>query len=198
MKRRTFDRLMTIAGLVVAALLIVAGSLLTWAHNFVHNEVHTQLAAQKIYFPPKGSPAIAASEFAAMHQYAGQQLLTGAQAKTYADHFIAVHLTEIGGGKTYSQLSTQLLANPTDTKLAQTVDTMFKGETLRGLLLNAYAFDTVGNIAGIAAWVAFGGAVILLILAGFGFWHSRRVVPGTTVFDDEPRPSPTPATPVAG
>lgn len=197
MKRRTFDRLLTIAGLVAAALLIVAGGLLTWAHNFVHDEVHSQLAAQKIYFPPQGSPAIAAPGFAEMHQYAGQQLVTGAQAKTYADHFIAVHLNEIGGGKTYAQLSSQLLANPTDTKLAHTVDTMFKGETLRGLLLSAYAFDTVGNIAGMAAWVAFGGAAMLLILAGFGVWHSRRVVPGTTVFDDQPRPSPTPATPVA-
>ena len=68
-------------------MLIVSGVMLTWAHNFIGNEVHTQLAAQQIYFPANNSPAIKAPEFAAMHQYAGQQLTTGAQAEVYADHF---------------------------------------------------------------------------------------------------------------
>jgi hypothetical protein len=81
MKRRTFDLLMTLAGLLIAATLLVSGGLLTWAHNLVGNEVHTQLAAQKVFFPPAGSPAIKAPEFAAMRQYAGQQLTTGAQAE---------------------------------------------------------------------------------------------------------------------
>ncbi len=188
MTRKTFDRLVSAIGLALAVLLIAAGSLLTWAHSFVHDEVHTQLAAQKIYFPPAGSSAIAGPEFAAMRQYAGDQLVTGAQAKTYADHFIAVHLQEIGGGKTYAQLSAQALANPTDTKLAQVVDTMFKGETLRGLLLNAYAFDTVGNIAAIAAWVSFVGAGVMLLLGGLGLVHARRVPAENTLFDHVSRP----------
>jgi hypothetical protein len=110
-----------------------------------------------------------------MRQYAGQQLTTGAQAETYADHFIAVHLREIGGGKTYAQLSAQAQVNPTDTKLAAAVDTMFKGETLRGLLLNAYAFGTMATIAGIAAIAAFIGAAIMLLLSGLGLRHSRRL-----------------------
>ena len=115
MKRRSFDVVASTVGLGLAALLLVAGGLLTWAHNFVGNEVHTQLAAQKIYFPPKGSPAIAGPEFSAMRQYAGQQLTTGAQAQTYADHFIAVHLSEVAGGQTYAQLSAKAQAAPTDT-----------------------------------------------------------------------------------
>src|ERR1700712_2156241 len=98
MKRRSFDVVVSIVGLGLAALLIIAGGLLTWAHNFVTDEVHTQLSAQQIFFPPKGSPAIAGAEFKEMRQYAGQQLTTGAQAQTYADHFIAVHLNEIAGG----------------------------------------------------------------------------------------------------
>jgi hypothetical protein len=110
-----------------------------------------------------------------LNQYAGQQLLTGAQAEAYADHFIAVHLKAIGGGLTYAQLNTKAKAAPTDTKLAGTVETMFKGETLRGLLLNAYAFGTVSVIAGIAAICAFIGAVIMLILSLLGFSHLRRV-----------------------
>jgi hypothetical protein len=175
MQRNKLDRLISWGGLTVAALLVIAGSLLTWANTFVNNEVHSQLSAQKIYFPPKGSSAIAGPQFAQMQQYAGQQLTTGAQAKTYADHFIAVHLNEIGGGQTYSQLSTQAQADPTNTKLAATVNTMFKGETLRGLLLNAYAFGTMGMIAGIAAILAFVGAGVILVLSVLGFVHSWNV-----------------------
>ncbi len=175
MKRRTFDRLASAAGLFLAAVLVVAGSLLFWAHTFVNHEVHSQLSAQQIFFPAKDSKAIAGPEYAAIRKYAGQQLTTGAQAKAYADHFIAVHLSEIGGGKTYAQLSAQAQANPGDTKLAGTVQTMFRGETLRGLLLNAYAFDTMALIAGIAAIAAYLAAAVMLVLGLLGLRHSRRV-----------------------
>lgn len=181
MKRRTFDVLVSSVGLFLAAVLVVAGGLLTWAHNFVGDEVHQQLAQQQIYFPAKDSPAIQAPEFAAMKKYAGQQLTTGAQAETYADHFIANHLKEIGGGQTYAQLSAQAQADPSNTALAGKVDLMFRGETLRGLLLNAYAFGTMGTIAGIAAIASFGAAVVMLVLGGLGLWHARRVEPGTEI-----------------
>ena len=177
MKRHSFDVVVSAVGLLLAALLIIAGSLLTWAHTFVHNEVRTELSQQQIFFPAKDSPAISAPEFAAMKQYAGQQLTTGAQAEVYANHFIANHLKTAGGGKTYAQLSTQAQADPTNTKLASTVETMFKGETLRGLLLNAYAFDTVAYIAWVASIVAFGGAALMIILGGLGLWHARRTPP---------------------
>jgi len=182
MRRKTFDRLVSSVGLTLAGVLIVAGSLLTWAHVFVDRQVHDQLSQQQIYFPDKGSPAIAAPEFAAVTKYAGQQLTTGAQAEAYADHFIANHLKSVGGGKTYAQLSTEAKADPTNTKLAATVDTMFKGETLRGLLLNAYAFGTMGTSAGIAAIVSFVGAALMLLLSGLGLWHSRRVTADDYVF----------------
>jgi len=182
MRRKSFDRLISVTGLFIGAVLIVAGSLLSWAHTFVGDEVHNQLAAQQIYFPAKGSPAIAAPEFAAMRQYAGQQLTTGAQAEVYADHFIANHLNAIGGGKTYAQLSAQAQADPANTKLAATVDTVFKGETLRGLLLNAYAFGAMGTIAGIAAIAAFIAAAVMLLLGGLGLWHGRRVPDSTEIF----------------
>jgi hypothetical protein len=175
MKRRTFDTLVSAAGLLLAGLLIFAGGMLTWASTFVGNQVHDQLAAQQIFFPPVGDPSIAAPEYKAVQQYAGQQLTTGAQAEVYANHFIANHLIEIGGGKTYSQLSTESRAQPDNAELAGQVATMFKGETLRGLLLNAYAFGTMGTIAGIAAIVSFGGALLLLLLSGLGIWHARRV-----------------------
>ena len=181
MKRRTFDILVSAAGLFLALTLAASGGLLIWAHNFIGNEVHTQLAAQQIFFPPANSKAVAAPEFAAMRQYGGQQLTTGAQAEVYADHFIANHLKVIGGGKTYSQLSAAALAQPNNAKLAAQADTVFKGETLRGLLLNAYAFGTMGMIAGIAAIAAFIAAAVMLILGGLGLMHSRRVSPDAEV-----------------
>ena len=178
MRRKTFDALMTAGGLVLAAVLLVAGVLGLWAHNFIDNQVKTQLSQQQITFPAAGSAAIADPAIKPyLTQYGGQQMTNGAQAEAYADHFIAVHLQKIGGGKTYSQLSAQAQADPTNTTLANTVNTMFKGETLRGLLLNGYAFWKMAQYALIAAVVAFIGAGFLLVLAGFGLWHLRRTDP---------------------
>ncbi|MBV8301380.1 MAG: hypothetical protein JOY68_05615 [Candidatus Dormibacteraeota bacterium] len=120
-----------------------------WASNFANGWVTTQLSEQQITFPAASSPAITAlpaADAAAMSVYAGQTMTTGAQAETYADHFIAVHLQEIGGGKTYAQFP------PTGLTPAQTVQKaeLFQGETLRGLLLNAYGWSQVGMFAGYA------------------------------------------------
>ena len=177
MRRRTFDFLASGVGVLLAIVLLVAGGLLLYGYNFVNDQVTQQLTEQQITFPAADSAAIKAlppDDAAAMKVYAGQLMTNGAQAKTYADHFIAVHLKEIGGGKTYSQLSAEALANPTDQKLAAQADTVFKGTTLRGLLLNAYAFWQIGQIALIASIVAFVAGVIVLILSGLGFWHLRR------------------------
>jgi hypothetical protein len=176
MRRRTLDALLTTGGLIVAAVLLVAGGLLTWANSFVGDNVHTQLAAQNIYFPKAGSDQLKDPKVQPyLEQYAGQQLVTGAQAKAYADHFIKVHLDEATGGKTYSELSNAARANPNDQKAAGLVDLAFKGETLRGLLLNAYAFGTMGKIAMYAAWASFVGAAAMLLLTLLGFMHLRRV-----------------------
>jgi hypothetical protein len=185
MRRKTFDALMTVAGLALAAVLLVAGVLLAWGHSFVTDQVHSQLVAQKIVFPPANSDSIKslpAADATAMKVYAGQTMTTGAQAQTYADHFIAVHLREIGGGLTYSQLSAKALADPNNTELAGQVATVFKGETLRGLLLNAYGFWKMGQIVWIGAIVSFAGAALLLILSLFGIWHLRRAPETAEVF----------------
>jgi len=182
MQRKTFDILVSAGALLLVAVLAVAGGLLTWGSSYINNQVHSQLAAQKITFPPQSAFAaakvgteITPSMIPSVSKYAGQQLVTGQQAEAYADHFIAVHLQEIGGGKTYAQLSTEAQAQPNNTALANQVATVFKGTTLRSMLLTAYGFSTMGRIAGDGANVAFGGAAGLLVLAGFGFYHGRKV-----------------------
>jgi hypothetical protein len=185
MRRKTFDLLAVIGGLVLAVVLAVGGGLLLWGHNFVNDQVHTQLAAQKIIFPPAGSEAIKslpAADAKAMTAYAGQLMTSGAQAQTYADHFIAVHLREIGGGKTYAQLSAASLAQPKNAELAGQVQTVFRGETLRGLLLNAYGFWKMAQIMLIGAIVAFVAAAVLLILSVLGIVHRRHVPAEEEVF----------------
>jgi len=177
MRRRTLDALLTTGGLIVAAVLLVAGGLMTWASTFVDNEVHAQLSAQHITFPAKGSEQLNDPKVKPyLEQYAGQQLTTGAQAKAWADHYIKVHLDEATGGKTYSELSAAARANPDDPKAKAMVDLAFKGETLRGLLLNAYAFGTMGVIAWWGAIAAFIGSGLMFLLSFLGIWH-RRTVP---------------------
>jgi hypothetical protein len=185
MRRRTFDALASAAGLVIAAVLLAAGGLLLWGHSFVDNQVSTQLSAQKIVFPAKGNPelkALPAADAAAMGQYAGQTMTTGAQARVYADNFIGVHLSKMGG--TYAQLSGKALAQPNNAALQAQVNTVFKGTTLRGMLLDAYAFWQMGAIALWAAIVSFTGAGILLILSALGLYHARRVPPAAEILSN--------------
>ena len=147
-------------------------------YSFANSNVHDQLAAQKIFFPPKGSEALAPPEISRnLNQYAGQQLVNGAQAQAYADHFIAVHLKEAAGGKTYAEVSTLARQSPNDATLAGQAQTLFRGETLRGLLLNAYAFWKIGQIALLASIASFALAAVMLALTILGFWHLRRVSP---------------------
>jgi hypothetical protein len=166
--------------------LVVAGVLLMWGYSFANSNVHTQLAEQQIVFPPlsafasaKPGTEITPAMIPYIEKYAGQQLTTGAQAEAYADHFIAIHLQEIGGGKTYAQLSTIARSLPAGSAAAATaeatVTTVFQGTTLRGLLLEAYGYWTFGQIALWGAIASFILAGIMAILVGLGLWHSRRV-----------------------
>lgn len=152
------------AGLI--GILVFCAGFLFWGNSFIHNQITTELTAQQIYFPAANSAAITAlpaADATAMNVYGGQQLTTGEQARVYANSFIGVHLSEVAGGRTYSQMSGLAQANPTDTKIAGQVATLFKGETLRGLLLNAYGWWTIGTYA---LYAALGLAVAALVVLG--------------------------------
>lgn len=181
MRRKVFDLLASAGGALVVVVLVVAGALLMWGYSFTSSSVHNQLAQQEIFFPARAAfaHAKAGTEITPgmkpyLLQYAGEQLTTGPQAEAYADHFIAVHLSEMPYGGVYAKLSNAARANPKDAQLAALVATSFQGTTLRGLLLEAYAFSVFGAIAlwaGIAAFILAG---LMALLVGFGFWHARR------------------------
>lgn len=143
-------RIIILQTIAVVILAFVAG-VAFWAASFTHSYVHDQLAQQKVSFPAKGSPALDAAEFPDLQQYAGQAVDTGPKAKAYANGFIGRHLDKVAGGKTYSEVSAQAQAAPTDQKLAGQVQTLFQGETLRSILLNAWGWWTVGTYALYAA-----------------------------------------------
>src|SRR5450631_4811297 len=185
MKRKTFDGILTAAGAGLTIFFIVAGSLGLWAYSFANSNVHNQLAEQQITFPPASAFAHAAAGaeitpdmIPVVSQYAGQQLVTGKQAEAYADHFIAVHLQEIGGGKSYAQLSAEAMALPKGsaayTAAEAKVQTVFQGTTLRGLLLEAYGFSVFATIAFWGAIAAFVVAGLMALLVLFGVLHARK------------------------
>jgi hypothetical protein len=175
MRRKTFDLILTAIGAGVTAALVVAGVLLMWGYSFANDNVHNQLAQQQITFPALGSSALASPKIGPyLNQYAGQQLLTGPQAEAYADHFIAVHLSEMPYGGVYDAVSTASRANPTNAALKAEVTTVFQGTTLRGLLLEAYAFWKFGQIALYGAVVSFILAGLMAVLTLIGWFHYRR------------------------
>jgi hypothetical protein len=185
MRRKVFDMLASAGGVIVVIVLVVAGGLLFVGYSFANNYVHTQLAEQHITFPsaaafahPKVGSEIIPTMIPSVSQYAGQQLLTGQQAEVYANDFIAAHLQEIGGGKTYAQLSSEAMALPKGsaayTAAEAKAQTVFQGTTLRAMLLEAYGFSLIATIAFWCAIAAFALAAVMAVLVVLGFVHARR------------------------
>jgi hypothetical protein len=191
MKRRTLDIVFSTGGLVLAGLLLIAGIVLAGNARFANNYVTNQLSEQKITFKTADTLTDEEKQQACLVAYAGQPLTTGKQAECYANNFIGLHLGSIADGKTYAELGavqsglrTQIAAaqqaNATNVadlqkQLADVTaqrETVFKGETLRGLLLTSYGFSEFGAKAGQAATVAYLAAGLLLLLSIAGFVHA--------------------------
>lgn len=114
--RKTIDKVFVLLGIAMTITLLVIGSLSWYAYRFADNMVHTELSAQKVYFPPKGSPALDPAEYPDLQKYAGQQVDDGLKAKAYANGFIGRHLDKVAGGLTYSEVSALAMKDPTDRK----------------------------------------------------------------------------------
>lgn len=175
-QRQTIDKIFVLLGVVVMFVMLIMGSIAWYGYDFATGMVKKELAAQKIYFPPKGSPALDPKEFPGLQQYAGQLVDNGPKAKAYANEFIGKHLEKTAGGKTYSEISTEARSNPDDAKLQAQKTSLFQGETLRGLLLgNGYAYWTLGMLAKYAAITFFAGAAIMGFLVILGLGRIRRI-----------------------
>lgn len=183
MRRSALDKLISWTGFALAALLVVAGGLLTWAHFFIADQVDNQLTMQGITMPEGDAlKSLPKADREALEPFAGSTMNTGAEAKAFADHYILVHMNEASKGQTYEEVSGQFVQLSDEQKataegqaLGQLRQTLFMGNTLRGLLLNAYAFATMGIIAGLAAIAAFVGAVALGLLGFLGLRHAKAV-----------------------
>jgi hypothetical protein len=193
MKRRTLDILFSIGGLGMAALLLIVGIVFTSNANFANNYVTSQLAEQHITFKTAATLTAEEKQSACVVRYAGQKLTTGKQAECYANEFIGLHVKAVAGGKTYADLGdvqtdlrTQVTAaqkngdaNLADlqkqlTDVTAQRETLFKGETLRGLLLTSYGFSEFGAKAAQAALAAYLAAGLLTLLGLAGLVHAFR------------------------
>jgi len=193
LKRRTIDSVLIGVGIVFALCLFVAGGLLSWGANFADDYVGDELSSQNITFPP--AEALEEEGRTDLLKFAGEQVTTGEQAEGYAS-FIDGHLEGIAGGMTYAEvggpereakaaLEAAVAEGADEAEIAELEgevaalegqrNTLFKGETLRGLLLTAFAWSTVGTIAGYAAIAAFAAGVLMVILVALGFRHHHKV-----------------------
>lgn len=192
-RRRKLDTILVGVGAIVTVVLLVAGGLLTWGNRFADDYVGRELASQNISFPD--AAALTAEGRDDLLGYAGEQVTTGREAEAYAG-YIGGHLEGTADGATYADLGgpereakAAVQAAIDDGAPQATIDelqadadeitaqrnTLFKGETLRGLLLSTYAWSTVGMIAGIAAIGAFVAAAVMAVFVVLGLIH-RSVI----------------------
>jgi hypothetical protein len=175
MSRKAWDQLVSAAALVIAVVLVLMGAAAIYGGNFGRDNVTDRLAPEKVTFAPYD--AMSDEEKASVGDFAGQQVTTGPQAEAFA-RYIAGHLAFVNDGKTYAETSAAARAEGLDpdtaAELQAKADTLFKGETLRSIMLNAYGWWTVATIALFAGWVMVAAGIVLLILAIFGFRHAKK------------------------
>jgi hypothetical protein len=178
MNRKAWDQLVSAAGAVIAVALIVLGGLAIYGGNFGRDNVRDRLEPEKVFFAPLS--AMSPEEKASVGEFAGQQVVNGTQAEAFA-RYIGGHLEFVNEGKTYAETSAAAreegIAPDVAADLQGKADTLFKGETLRSIMLNAYGWWTVATIA---LWAGYGmvtAGVVLGILAILGFRHAKRSVP---------------------
>lgn len=182
--RGALDRLVSLFGVVLVVVFLVAGGVAAYASSFIGSQVKDQLAMQDITMPTAEAIAeLSPEDQAALEPFLGEQMTTGAQAKAFADHYILAHMNAASGGRTYEEVSGEFLQlSPEEQQsedgqaLAGLRQTLFMGNTLRGLLLNAYAFGTMGVIAGYVSIAAFVAAVVMAVLSFLGLRHANQVM----------------------
>jgi len=147
---------------VIATLIFVAGGLTYWGSNFASLTVSEQLSAQNIQFPDYAT--LEKEGDTTLLKFAGAKVDTGTEAKAYSE-YIGGHLTKVANGKTYSEVSSAYQKDKSNQALAGQRQTLFMGETLRGLLLNAWGWGLIGMIALYASYAMFAVAIFVYVIA---------------------------------
>jgi hypothetical protein len=175
MNRKVWDQLVSWAAVVLAVTLIVMGGLAIYGGHFGQQNVRDRLTPEKVTFPPYA--AMTPAEQQEVGTFAGQQVVNGAQAEAFS-RYIEGHLLGVNSGKTYSETSAAARVEGLDATTVATLqgqaDTLFKGETLRAILLNAYGWWTVATIALYAGYTLLAAGILLAIFAFMGFRHAKR------------------------
>lgn len=191
MKRRTLDMIFSAGGIAVAILLVLLGFVFKTNADFADSYVHDQLAEQKISFTAAEFLSDEEKTSTCLIENAGTPLDSGKKAECYANDYIGMHLKGIGGGETYATIGAiqtkakTALADATAANASNVADlkadldkitgqreSMFKGETLRGLLLTSYGFSIFGEKAALAGMLSFLGALVMLLASIAGFIHA--------------------------
>ena len=182
MDRTSWDRIVSAAGAVVAIALIVIGAATVYGGDFGRDNVQDRLRPERVVFPPLD--AMTPEEQEQLGDFAGQTVDTGPEAEGFA-RYIGGHLAEVNEGKTYSETSAAAreegLDPDTAAELQGKADTLFKGEALRSILLNAYGWWTVATIALYVGMALIVAGVALAVFASLGFRHVRRTAAVPTV-----------------
>jgi hypothetical protein len=178
MDRSAWDRIVSSAGAVLAVILLVLGGAAIYGGNFGQDNVRDRLAPQNISFPP--AEAMTPEERAEIGEFAGAKVDTGVEAEAFA-RYIGGHLETVNEGATYSETSAAAREEGLDPKVAADLqakaDTLFKGESLRAMLLNAYGWWTVSTIAVYVGYAMVIAGLLMGLLAFLGFRHARRATP---------------------
>lgn len=181
MKRKNFDKIVTSIGAGLAVFLFVVAALANWGASFATASVSSQLEAQLITLPAEtGNSEEGADVTSYFKEHGGKLMTTGKDAQMYADHFIAFHMAKM---PTYAEASGAARSATAENKASAeaTVETVFRGNMLRGTLLTAYAFGTLGLIAGYGAIAALIGGLLMLLLTIAGVIHIRRTPEHATI-----------------
>jgi hypothetical protein len=192
MKRKNFDKIVTAVGFGITVILFVGAGLLNWGASFAQDSVKNQLDNQNISFP--AAEAMPDATRAQLAKWSEMKVTTGEMARDYSDLYIWEHMkgssiAAVGKPATYSEVSGMYMGltrgGSTDTaqieKLGALRETLFMGNTLRGMLLTAYAFGTLGVIASYGAIAALAGGVVMLLLSIAGLIHIRRTPESATI-----------------
>ena len=181
MQRKMWDQIVSGAGAVVAVVLLMLGAVAIYGGTFGQDNVRDRLAPQNVTFPPL--EAMTPAEKNLVGDFAGTKVVDGLPGLRPS------RTTSASTSKTRTRarptprpalwLVQKGLSEKEAAELSGMADSLFKGETLRAMLLNAYGWWTVSSLVIFAGYGLLAAGALLALLAIMGFFHARKTEPKT-------------------